>query len=185
MKIETIILFCLLALIVGLICGLVISVFHYPKWEVRKVLKHMQKDGYKLGAWHHVKEFVDHHVKVIVKPNCETLYSLAFISRKDGPYVLKMPVFENYYSFAFLNENTDVMGYFTNNDKSSKHNGEFLIYYDNIDMVDLDLPKLKIDSKLCWIIGRFGIEKTEDIVKVNQLQDQLQLIKLQDYTKAT
>lgn len=178
MKIEFIILFSFVAIVIGLMIGLIISVFHYPKWEVRKVLKHLQNEGYRFGEWKHVKEFVDHHIKVIVKPNCETLYSLAFIQRKDGAYVLKMPAFNDYFSFAFIDENTNVLGYFTNRDVKSNEDSSFLIHSDDDEISNISMPSIKLNSKMCWIIGRFGVNKPEDIPAVNKIQDEIQLVKI-------
>lgn len=181
MTIGLIILSCLAATFLGAVCGLILSIHYYPAWQVRKVRRHLQKDGIQYGEWNHVYEFVDHHVKVIVKPNCETLYSLSFIHRDDGPYVIRMPSFRNYFSFAFLDRNADVIGYFTNDDVEEDKSTDFLVYYNDDQSKGVQLPSLKLDSKICWIIGRFGVNNEEEIPAINKLQDDIQLIKLKEY----
>ena len=168
------IIYCLCAAIAGLI----ITINFYPNWEIKKVLKYLRKEGYQFGEWYHEKKLVDHHTKVVVKPNCETLYSLAFIRRKDGSYLLKMPYFDSYFSFAFLSDNSDVQGYYTNRDISYNSENSFLITYDDEEIIDSAIPHIRLQSKLCWIIGRFGVNSSDQIPAVNKLQDSIQLIKL-------
>ncbi|MBT7995224.1 MAG: DUF1254 domain-containing protein [Bacteroidetes bacterium] len=178
MTFGIIILLILATFLLGGIAGLFVSVLLYPKWEIQKVKRHMKKEGIGYGEWKHVSKFVDHHTKVIVKPNCETLYSLAFIHKKDGPYKLTMPAFDTYFSFAFLDENTNVQGYFTNTDTIENKESSFLIYYDENEILDKSQACIILDSKLCWIIGRFGVGSLEDIPEVNKIQEAIRLVKL-------
>jgi hypothetical protein len=173
----------LAATIMGSLTGLLISIRFYPLWEIRKVHKHMLKEGVKNGEWSHVKSFVDHHIKVVVKPNCETLYSLAFIHRKEGPYVLHIPAFSNYASFAFLDENTHVMGYITNKDIQHDKESTILIHYTEEEKKGLEIPAIQLDSRLCWIIGRFGVQNPEEIPAINLFQENIRLRKLSDGNK--
>ena len=181
MKTEIIVVFSLLAFFAGIFSGMLVSVFYYPVWEVNKLIRQQKKDGFSFGEWNHFKNLVDHHVKVIVKPNCETLYSSTFVRRKDGPYILKMPAFDAYFSFAFLNRNTDVLGYITNRDVIGNQDNIFIISYDEKEISDSKLPGIKLNSNICWIIGRFEIKRSEEIHRVNKLQDAIALIRLKDY----
>lgn len=171
----------LLALLSGLLTGLVLSVFFYPKWEMIRLLRHQKKQGYSFGAWNHLKILADHHMRIIVKPNCETLYSSCFIRRYDGPYVLRMPAFDAYYSFAFLNMNTDVTGYITNRDAREHVPNEFIIAYTPEDMQRTNLQGIRLNNRISWIIGRFEIKNPEDVTRVNQVQEGIELISLKDY----
>jgi hypothetical protein len=181
LKTEFVIAFSLLSFLAGISAGIVISVIYYPTWEVSKLIKKQRKEGFAFGEWNHLKKLVDHHLRVIVKPNCETLYSTSFIKKKDGPYILKMPAFDSYFSFAFLNRNTDVLGYITNRDSIENKDNTFIIYYNEKEISDIKFRGIKLNSKICWIIGRFEIKRPEEIQKVNKIQDAICLIKLKDY----
>ena len=170
-----------LSLTGGVFAGLVYSLFTYPSGEVRKVLKEQVKMGYKYGQWNHFRELVDHNFKKVVKPNCETLYSTAFIRRKDGPYILEMPEFDSYFGFTFININTDIMGYITNRDTGRQKVHRFIISYTGDDINEPGMQGITIDSDICWIIGRYEINSPGDIKKVEPVQDSLKLIKYQDY----
>lgn len=181
MKTELIILFSLLSLFSGITAGIIISLFCYPGWEVKRLISKQKKEGYLFGEWNHIKTLVDHNLKVIVKPNCETLYSVSFIRKKDGPYILIMPAFDMYFSFAFLNRNTDVIGHITNRDANRNADNKFLISFSEKEISEIKLPGIRLDSKVIWIIGRFEIKKPEDIQLVNKIQDGIHLIRLKDY----
>jgi len=181
LKSEPLILLSLLSLLLGAVSGIMISILQYPKWEVMKIFRKYKQDGYSFGEWNHLKELADHNMKAIVKPNCETLYSVSFIRRSDGPYILNMPAFDSYFSFAFLGMNTDVLGYITNRDAIENYDNTFIISYCAEEISDVMLPGIRLDCDLCWIIGRFEIKRAEDIARVNEIQDGVSLIKLKDY----
>lgn len=171
----------LFALLSGTMAGLVLSVLFYPKWEMIRLLRHQKKLGYSFGKWNHLKVLADHDMKVIVKPNCETLYSSCFIRRKDGPYVLRMPAFNAYFSFAFLNMNTDVTGYITNRDAAEGVDNAFIISYTTEDMERTNLRGIMLNNRISWIIGRFEIKGPEDVTRVNKVQEGIELVRLKDY----
>jgi hypothetical protein len=181
LKTELIILFSLLSFFTGITAGILISLIYYPKWEINKLIRQQRKEGYSFGEWNHFKNLADHNIRVVVKPNCETLYSISFIRRKDGPYILNMPRFDSYFSFAFLNRNTDIQGYITNRDAAGNKGNKFLISYIEQEISDINLPGIKLNSRVSWIIGRFEIKSPGEIQEVNRIQDEICLIKLKDY----
>ena len=73
-------------LLIGFLAGLIILTQVFPIWEVKRLQKKLAKEGYDFGKWKHFRELVDHNVKVIVKPNCETLYSSIFIQPSLGTF---------------------------------------------------------------------------------------------------
>jgi hypothetical protein len=148
---------------------------------MRRLLKEQKRQGFSYGMWNHLRVLADHHFKVIVKPNCETLYSSCYIRKKNGPVVLRMPAFDAYFSFTFLNMNTDVMGYITNREANEHAVNHFIIAYDQEDRHKVPLKGITLDTNICWVIGRFEVKKPEDIARVHDLQDGIALIKLKDY----
>jgi hypothetical protein len=174
----------LLSLLLGLVAGLLLSVWFYPQWEVRKLIRTQKRLGYSFGVWNHLKMLADHHMRMIVKPNCETLYAACFIRRKDGPYVLHMPAFDAYFSFAFLNMNTDVEGYITNCDAKEHSDNDFIIAWNREDMSRSGLRGIRLNSRICWIIGRFELNGPDELPIVNAVQDKITLKKLEDYLHA-
>ena len=176
MTIPLVILICIGALVTGAFAGLVLCLYNYPDWEVKKVFRHMKKEGYRIGEWRHVKELVDHRIKVVVKPGRDVLYSLAFIKPGKNTYRLEMMSYANYFSFAFLDKNTDVMDYYTNRDVRSDGQVRFLITGKQHPKEHSEVPVIELNSGFCWIIARFGVFQTGDVKRINMIQDSLKLI---------
>ncbi|MBE0654097.1 MAG: DUF1254 domain-containing protein [Bacteroidales bacterium] len=176
-----IILFSLISFLAGGLTGLLIYVPLYPNLEVRKILRKFLARGNTYGAWDHLMELADHNMKDIVKPNCETFYSVSFIRKADGPYILSMPAFDCYFSFAFLRMNTDVMGYITNRDANPASANDFIISYSKIENPGLRLSGIELDSDVTWIIGRFELTDAENLKRVNEIQGNIKLTPLRNY----
>lgn len=165
----------ILSLLAGFITGMIICLKFYPTWALDKIYDQFTGEGFTLGQWKHYKDYADHTLRLVPKPNCETLYSGVFIHRKNGPCILHMPPFENYFSFVFISHKTDVLGYFTNRDAENGKESRLLVYFDDKDKYRpefRDIPNaIKLDTDLCWIIGRFGIDGPAQLAHVNCIQD--------------
>lgn len=171
----SLILYITLSLFAGFIAGMIICLKNYPTWAFDKIYKQFKEEGFDLGQWKHYKDYADHTLRLVPKPNCETLYSGAFISRNDGPCVLSMPAFENYFSFVFISRKTNVLGYFTNRDAKEGEDSRVLVYFEDKDkncpeFKDME-NAIKLDTDMCWIIGRFGIDGPDQLAHVNSIQE--------------
>lgn len=164
----------------GFVAGVIISAYRYPIWEVRKIIRHTKMQGKGMAEWVHEEKFANHHDKVIVKPSCDILYSYTFFDLSQGPYKLKMPPFDRYFSFAFLNINTDVLAYYTNRDIHEGEGVEVLIARTSHQLVTSDLPVIGLDANICWLIGRFGVSSPKEIPSTNQLRLQIELVSLKE-----
>ena len=169
-----------IGLVTGFVAGLIISAYCYPIWEVKKMMRNTKKQGKGMAEWVHEKRFANHHDKVIVKPSCDILYSYTFIDLSKGPYKLRMPPFDRYFSFAFLNINTDVLAYYTNRDVDEKDGVEVLVVQTSNQSITSDLPVISLDANICWLIARFGVSKQKEIPSANHIQEQVELISLQE-----
>ncbi|MFN8256233.1 MAG: DUF1254 domain-containing protein [Bacteroidales bacterium] len=169
------ILIAILSILPGFIIGLVVSVYRFPQKEVLRLYRIFNKNRLNLNSyWMHYRNVMDHTSRLIVKPNCETLYSTSFIELDKCSYQLKIPEVKDYFSVAFLNKNTEVLGYITN--KELNKAGETYFILSNKKKNHLNNKYLFLDTSLCWIIVRFGFSSTEAIKNVNKLQDQIGLI---------
>ena len=164
-------------LLIGFLAGLIILTQVFPIWEVKRLQKKLAKEGYDFGKWKHFRELVDHNVKVIVKPNCETLYSSIFIQPSLGPFCLIIPPVSGYFCITFLNKNTDVLSYITNKDISDMDQTTFNIIFSEKNQ-SVKENNIYLKSNLCWIIARFGIRANEDVKLIHNLQNNLILNKL-------
>ena len=157
--------------LLGVFIGALIAINRYPFWEVSKMYRTYKNRTSSKNEWVHVYNFMDHTNHEIVKPNCDTLYSFTFINLSISNYRLCIPDIENrYYSFSFLRNNTDVLGYINN--RNAGHNREFIITNQK-DYISTNRPVIKLETNLCWIIARFGVYPSEDIADVNRIQNEV------------
>ena len=166
-----IIVYILITLILGFVLGFMMSARSFPSREVIRLLRTFKKEGFNEGEWKHYRELVDHNLKVIVKPNCETLYSTTFIDMKKGEYRLDVPASSEYFSVCFLNQKTETRAIITNQEISESEGSHFVL---------CTTPKnrnneIELDKGICWIIVRFGLESEDALEKIHALQDQLKI----------
>ena len=164
------------ALILGLIAGISIGIITFPKREVKRLIREFKvKHHLSKGEFLHFSEKVDHTLEVIVKPNCETLYSTTFIS-KEKDYFLKIPSTDNYFSVAFLDEQTHVLGYITNEDLDKETTTSIVLSF-NRD-VNSENKVFYIDAKMCWVIVRYGQDSNGELEQARNMQKEIQLIEI-------
>jgi hypothetical protein len=172
-------LYMIFGLLAGFIAAIILSIQRYPIWEVRKMIRHTRKKGKEMSEWVHEERLANHSDKIIVKPSCDILYSYTFLDLRSGPYLLSMPPFGRYFSFAFLDVNTDVMAYYTNRDVSEGAPVEVIIARPNDQIPtalhEKKLPRVLVDATLCWIIGRFGLSGPGDVDSTREIQQHIEL----------
>ena len=163
-----IVIYIIAALITGGISGLLWSIRTFPKREVNRLYSEFKNVENKLdGRWKHYRKKVDHHEKIIVKPNCETLYSTTFMDLKSGGFKLTLPTAELYFSVCFLNEKTDVLKTITNEHLHASDKTVFLFSTDKNDEANF------IPTGLTWLIVRFGIPTDGNLEAVHKQQNEL------------
>jgi hypothetical protein len=159
-----------ICILLGLILGLLFSIKTFPYREIRR-LYHIFKSKEKKqeSEWLHYRDKVDHNYRDVVKPNCETLYSSTFVNA-SGSYSLSVPATKSYFSITFLNSDTDVLGYVTNEDL---HYGQLVLTTTSHNPKPGVIP---LPAGLTWIVARLGMPEEEDLEAVHQWQNQLKIV---------
>lgn len=154
----------------GCTTGLIIAIVTYPRREVKNLYRSFIDEGKQMGELKHFRDIVDHNVKIIVKPNCETLYSTTFIDLIKNNYLLKIPQTSEHFSVCFLNSNTDTIGYITNKNLLPHESTEFILSK-NIKSINKSENLISLNTDMCWIIIRYGIPSSKPIEEVHSLQN--------------
>ena len=126
-----------------------------------------------------VRQFPDANFKDVVRPNLDTLYSTAFISMKQGPWVFEMPHHTTRYELMpFMDAWTNVFA----SPGTRKREGQSEIYLLAGPTWQGKAPEgmtlLKSPTDMVWLIGRTQTNGTADFETVHRLQDGLQLYPL-------
>ena len=125
-----------------------------------------------------VRQFPNAQFKDVVRPNVDTLYTTAFISMKEGPWVFEMPANDKRYELMpFMDAWTHVFA--SPGTRTSGHQGAtYLLVGPQWDgQVPKGMTLLKSPTDMVWLIGRTQTNGAADFATVHELQNRLRLTK--------
>jgi len=130
----------------------------------------------------HFREFPDHTLTAVVKPNVDTYYSIAWLDLEKEPQVLSMPATDRYYLLPFYDAYSNVFaspGTRTTGTDAQK----FLITGPNwTGETPPDLTLIQAPTNTVWMLGRIQVNSPEDGAStVKAIQDGMALAPLNAY----
>ncbi len=152
----------------------------YPWWEMQRV-RDLGLDTKQTGlrgcnAWRHTKLLVDHRYRGVTTPNCDTLYSGAWLDLAHGPVLIEVPASDlPYWSIAVLDLNTDniaMMG-------SRYPNSQTLLVCgpDYEEAVPADIFHVRSKTQIVWLLARYLIGSDELVAKADAMRRAVRLKK--------
>jgi hypothetical protein len=131
-----------------------------------------------MNQFSHAKTFPPPSFRDVVRPNFDTLYSIAWLDLGPEPMVLTLPKTERYHIFQLMDAWTEVFAA-PGTRTTGGNGGSYLIAGPNWRG---DSPKeadlLRSPTEIIWIVGRIQTNGASDYEFVHKLQDQLKLIPL-------
>lgn len=129
-----------------------------------------------VNTLHHVRALPQAGDDTVVRPNLDTLYTIAWLDLSDGPAVLRWPdMGERYWLLQVLDAWTDVAGAPGSRTAGS---GPGLAFITGPDWDGPALPgavHVRVSTPMAWLIGRIEIAPGEDFAPVHALQDGISL----------
>jgi hypothetical protein len=124
----------------------------------------------------HVRELGTPDLRLIIRPNNDTLYSSAMVDLRGGPLVLHVPATHGrYYSLQFMDAYTNVFAY-VGRRTTGVEAGDFVVVGPGwTGALPAGLPRIDSPTSWVWILGRTLVDGPEDLAAVHGLQDQLTL----------
>ena len=157
-------------------------VFGYPLVlleETRAVmLARLEGDGEAGGVntLHHRRVLPQAGDDTVVRPNLDTLYSIAWLDLSAGPVVMRWPdMGERYWLLQVLDAWTDVAGAPGSRNAGP---GQGLAFITGPGWDGPALPgavHVRVSTPMAWLIGRIEIAPGEDLTPVHALQDAISL----------
>jgi len=155
----------------------------------RKVSTNVEAPGIKqssapINQFGHYREFPDHTLTDVVKPNVDTYYSTVFFDLGEDAFVLSVPATERYYLLPMLDAYTNV---FASPGTRTTGTGaqEFLItgpFWKG--EVPEGLTQIKAPTNLVWLLGRTQVNSKEDgATVVRAIQDGYKVVPLKYFGK--
>jgi hypothetical protein len=125
-----------------------------------------------------VRQFPNAQFKDVVRPNVDTLYTTAFISMKEGPWVFEMPVNEKRYELMpFMDAWTHVFASPGTRTLGHQSVTYLLVGPQWEGQAPLGMTLLKSPTDMVWLIGRTQTNGEADFATVHELQNRLRLTK--------
>lgn len=136
-----------------------------------------------INQFSHMRKFPDHTLTEVVKPNCDTYYSIAWLDLKQEPLILSIPNTNGrYYLLPMLDAWTNV---FTSPGKrtTGTESNNFLIagplWTGNIPE---EMKQIKAPTNMVWILGRTQTNSPKDgATIVKSIQDSYKLTPLSQW----
>lgn len=132
----------------------------------------------------HFREFPDHTMTDVVKPNVDTYYSTIFFDLSKEAFVLSVPATDRYYLLPMLDAYTNVF-----ESPGTRTTGtdaeDFLItgpFWEG--EVPEGMTHIKAPTNLVWLLGRTQVNSKEDgATVVKKIQDGYKIVPLSSFGK--
>jgi hypothetical protein len=155
--------------------------FGYPL-VLMELTRQAMDGGKPVNRFSHKTEFPDHNFRNVVRPNNDTLYSIAWLDLSEEPLVLTVPdTAGRYYVMPLMDAWTNV---FATVGKRSYGTGagEFVIVGPQWQgSTPTDMEVITAPTNMVWIIGRIQTNGRADIANVIALQQHFGLAPLSQF----
>lgn len=154
-------------------------VFVYPLVLMdltRQVMTEEGDDPFPSNSLYHVSEFPDHTFRSVVRPNVDTLYTIAWIDLKKEPVIIKTPNTQGrYYVLPFMDAWTNVFASVGKRTHGTQANTIMIVGPDWNGITSQDIEVIKAPTNMVWMIGRIQTNGIADVENVKKLQTGFEL----------
>ena len=162
-----------------IVLGAEAFLFGYPLVMMETTRIHSQKYIGPENELRRVRLFPDATFKDVVRPNVDTLYTTAFISMKEGPWVFEMPAnVERYELMPFMDAWTHVFASPGTRTSGPQGSTYLLVGPQWQGQTPAGMNLLRAPTDMVWLIGRTQTNGPADFERVHRLQDRLKLYRL-------
>ena len=159
--------------------------YGYPIVIMDETRKSMQA-GYtetdkRVNRFTHIQLFPDHNFRNVVRPNVDTLYSIAWLDLSKEPVVLTVPDMQgHYYVMPFMDAWTNVFASVGSRETGSQAGKYFITGPKWGGKTPDNMQVIQAPSNMLWLIGRIQTNGLTDIPLVANLQSGFNLQTLSD-----
>jgi hypothetical protein len=133
----------------------------------------------------HIRQFPDPKLKIVIRPNVDTLYSPAWLDLKAEPVVLSVPATDRYFMLPMLSMWTDVFAVPGTRTTGANSARLFLVTGPGWSgTVPAGMEVIKSPTRYVWFIGRTQTNGRADYANVHKIQDGYKLTPLSGWGKA-
>jgi hypothetical protein len=129
----------------------------------------------------HVQKFPDAHFREIVRPNVDTLYSVAWLDLSEQALVFEMPATERYNVMQFLDAWTNVYASLGPRTTGQGAGTYLLVGPTWKGEVPAGMQLLRAPTAIAWLLGRLQTNGVADYEAVHGIQQHITLTPLSDW----
>jgi hypothetical protein len=144
-----------------------------------------EKPGFgPMNEFQSLRQFPPADLRVVVRPNFDTLYTVAWVDITQEPMILSLPdTQERYYLLPLLDMWTDVFAVPGKRTSGTQSQNYAVVPQKWRGELPENVGKIESPTPYFWIIGRIQTNGVEDYGAVNQLQDGFKLTPLSQWGK--
>jgi hypothetical protein len=131
-----------------------------------------------MNQFSHAKTFPPGSFRDVVRPNFDTLYSVAWLDLGHEPLVLTLPATDRYHLFPMLDGWTDIFAVPGTRMNGGRGGNYVIVGPDWPGHLPKDMTVLRSPTDIVWIIGRIQTNGAGDYEFVHKLQAQIALVPL-------
>lgn len=130
----------------------------------------------------HFRNFPDHTLTAIVKPNVDTYYSIAWFDLEKEPQVLSMPATERYYLLPFYDAYSNIFASPGTRTTGTEAQNLLIAGPTWKGETPEGMTLIQAPTQMAWLIGRIQVNSAEDgATTVKTIQDSMRLVPLSEY----
>lgn len=153
-------------------------IYGYPL-VLMDLTRQAMDDGEPANGFSHVRTFPDHNFRNVVRPNNDTLYSIAWLNLASEPLVLSVPdTQDRYYVMPLMDAWSNVFAMVGKGSQGTLAANYLIAGPDWNGDIPPDMDLIAAPTNMVWIIGRIQTNGRDDIAHVAGLQEQFQLTPL-------
>ncbi|MBU3915690.1 DUF1254 domain-containing protein [bacterium] len=119
----------------------------------------------------HIQSFPDHNFRQVIRPNCDTLYSTAWIDLSPEPLILSVPdTAGRYYVMPFMDAWTNVFATIGNRTTGTGPGHYLVAGPEWRGSIPDDVKVVRSPTNMTWLIGRIQANGVNDFPNVYRLQ---------------
>ncbi|MCB1118592.1 MAG: DUF1254 domain-containing protein, partial [Chlamydiia bacterium] len=135
-----------------------------------------------MNAFHHLREFPSPEFRDVVRPNFDTLYSIAWLDLTQEPMVISVPDTEGrYYLLPLLDMWTNVFAVPGKRTSGTKAANFVIASTEWKGKIPSTFERIDAPTPYAWIIGRTQTNGVEDYANVHKIQDGFKLTPLSQW----
>ena len=153
-------------------------IFGYPlvlMGLTKQAMEDETKPGIGPNHLSHMRVFPDHTFRHVVRPNDDTLYSIAWFDLSKEPMVISTPASDRYYVLPFMDAWTNVFSSIGSNTTGNESGHFALVGPGWQGELPQEVKKIQSPTNMVWMIGRVQTNGKDDIKNVALFQNKISI----------